>query len=77
MVHHQRQQSDLSIRIGSTSSCIGESEVVRSDDIVERRGFVSPVLVNSFVNDIPGVDFALPVGHQLRDVVLHDTVFST
>jgi hypothetical protein len=63
---------ELGVGVGSASGLKGNTDVVLTEDLHEDVVAESAVLVEGLVNDIPSVDLALEVGHDLSDVVLHD-----
>jgi hypothetical protein len=63
---------ELGVGVGSAGGLEGDADVVLTDNLHEDVVAESAVLVEGLVNDIPGVDLALEVGHELGDVVLHD-----
>jgi len=62
----------LGVGVGGTGGLEGNADVVFTDDLHEDVVAESTVLVKGLVNNVPGVDLALEVGHDLSDVVLHD-----
>jgi hypothetical protein len=64
---------DIEFRIWVGRTCGHErhADVVNANDVVEHALAVGAVIVKHLVHYVPGVDFALEVGHHLRDVVRH------
>lgn len=62
----------LGVGVGGAGGLKGNADVVFTDDLHEDVVAESTVLVEGLVDDVPGVDLALEVGHNLSDVVLHD-----
>lgn len=61
----------LGIRVCLASRLEGDPDEILAEDVVEDGGAEGTVLLEHLVDDVPGVDLALPARHQLRDVVLH------
>ncbi|KAG9966599.1 family 10 xylanase, partial [Aureobasidium melanogenum] len=63
---------ELGVGVGGAGGLEGNADVVLTENLHEDVLAESAVLVEGLVNDVPGVDLALEVGHDLGDVVLHD-----
>ena len=64
---------DVTLRagVGSLGRLKGNADKVLAEDVVEDAGPEATVLLKHLVDDVPGVDLALEVAHDLADVVLH------
>lgn len=63
---------ELGVRVGGTGGLEGNADVVLTKNLHEDVLAEGAVLVEGLVDNVPGVDLALEVGHDLGDVVLHD-----
>ena len=62
---------ELGVGVGSAGGLEGDTDVVLAENLHEDVLAESTVLVEGLVDNVPGVDLALEVGHDLGDVVLH------
>ena len=63
---------ELGVGVGGAGGLESDADVVLTENLHEDVVAESAVLVEGLVDDVPGVDLALEVSHDLGDVVLHD-----